>query len=98
MKTSFGEYFDAQRDRLEKMMQNKNAQQNIEWMEAYEKRQEEMNEKELEVIKMTIYDNPLERRKVFDWLWSPEEKRTVLGLLKGRKMKKKLKEEKEKNV
>ena len=36
--------------------------------------------------------------KVMDWLWSPEEKRTVLGLLKGRKMKKKLKEEKEKNV
>ena len=81
MKTSFGEYFDAQRDRLEKMMQNKNAQQNIEWMEAYEKRQEEMNEKELEVIK--------KREKVLDWLWSPEEKRTVLGLLQGRKMKKK---------
>ena len=38
--TSFGEYFDAQRKRLEKAMQNKNAQQNIEWMERYEKRQE----------------------------------------------------------
>ena len=37
--TSFGEYFDNQRIRLEKMMQNKNAQLNIEWMEAYEKRQ-----------------------------------------------------------
>ena len=36
---SFGEYFDAQRDRLEKAMRNKNAQQNIEWMEDYEKRQ-----------------------------------------------------------
>ena len=36
--------------------------------------------------------------KVLDWLWSSEEKRTVLGLLKGNKMKKKLKEEKEKNV
>jgi len=35
---SFGEYFDAQRDRVIKDMQNKNAQQNIEWMEAYEKR------------------------------------------------------------
>ena len=32
------------------------------------------------------------KEKVLDWLWSPEEKRTVLGLLKGRKMKKKLKE------
>ena len=35
---SFGEYFDAQRIRIEKAMQNKNAQQNIEWMEDYEKR------------------------------------------------------------
>ena len=51
---------------------------------------EEMSEEELEIIK--------KRDKVLDWLWSPEEKRTVLGLLKGRKMKKKLKEEKEKNV
>ena len=38
-KTSFGEYFDDQRDRIVKDMQNKNAQQNIEWMERYEKRQ-----------------------------------------------------------
>ena len=37
-KTSFGEYFDDQRDRIVKDMQDKNAQQNIEWMEAYEKR------------------------------------------------------------
>ena len=39
-KTSFGKYFDDQRDRIVKDMQNKNAQQNIEWMERYEKRQE----------------------------------------------------------
>ena len=38
-KTSFGKYFDDQRDRIVKDMQNKNAQQNIEWMEDYEKRQ-----------------------------------------------------------
>tara|TARA_B100000749_G_scaffold198206_1_gene154287 strand:+ start:476 stop:652 length:177 start_codon:yes stop_codon:yes gene_type:complete len=38
---SFGEYFDDQRDRQRKAMQNKNAQQNIEWMEAYEKRKKE---------------------------------------------------------
>ena len=37
-KTSFGKYFDDQRDRIVKDMQDKNAQQNIEWMEAYEKR------------------------------------------------------------
>ena len=42
---------------------------------------EEMSEEELEIIK--------KRDKVLDWLWSPEEKRTVLGLLKGRKEKNK---------
>ena len=36
---SFGEYFDAQRDRLRKMLDNKDAQQNTEWMEDYKKRQ-----------------------------------------------------------
>ena len=49
-----------------------------------------MSEEELEIVK--------KKEKVLDWLWSPEEKRTVLGLLKGRKMKKKMKDEKEKNV
>ena len=42
--TSFGEYFDAQRDKIRKDMQNKNAQQNIEWMEDYEKRQAKKQE------------------------------------------------------
>ena len=37
-KTSFGEYFDNQRDRIVKDMQDKNKQQNVEWMERYEKR------------------------------------------------------------
>ena len=41
---SFGEYFDAQRDRIVKAMQNKNKQLNVEWMEEYEKRgQKEYN-------------------------------------------------------
>ena len=40
-KRSFGEYFDNQRDRIVKDMQDKNKQQNIEWMERYEKRQAE---------------------------------------------------------
>ena len=53
-------------------------------------KEEKVDEEELEIIK--------KREKVLDWLWSPEEKRTVLGLLKGRKMKKKLKDKKEKNV
>ena len=38
-KTSFGEYFDIQRDKIVKDMQDKNKQLNVEWMEAYEKRQ-----------------------------------------------------------
>jgi hypothetical protein len=37
-KISFGKYFDDQRDRIIKAMQNKNKQQNVEWMERYEKR------------------------------------------------------------
>ena len=28
--------------------------------------------------------------KVMDWLWGPEEKRTVLGLLRGRKKKERI--------
>ena len=42
------------------------------------------DEEELEIIK--------KREKVLDFFWSPEEQRTILGLLKGRKMKKELKE------
>ena len=52
--------------------------------------EEEMSEEELEAIK--------KREKVFDYLWSLEEQQTILGLLKGRKMKKKLKDKKVKNV
>ena len=33
-------YFDDQHDRIVKNMQNKNKQQNVEWMEAYEKREQ----------------------------------------------------------
>ena len=43
-KQSFGKYFDDQRDRIVKAMQNKNKQLNVEWMEEYEKRgQKEYN-------------------------------------------------------
>ena len=44
-KRSFGEYFDDQRDRLEKAMQNKNTQLNTEWRERYDKRQREKKER-----------------------------------------------------
>ena len=45
--TSFGEYFDNQRIRLEKMMQNKNTQLNIEWRERYDEREREERTKKL---------------------------------------------------
>ena len=45
--TSFGEYFDNQRKRLEKMMQNKNAQLNNDWRERYEEREREERSKKL---------------------------------------------------
>ena len=34
---SFGEYFDNQRKRLEKAMQNKNTELNVAWREEYDK-------------------------------------------------------------
>ena len=40
-KRSFGKYFDDQRDRLEKAMQNKNTQLNNAWRDEYDKRQRE---------------------------------------------------------
>ena len=46
--------------------------------------EEEMSEEELAAIK--------KRERIFDFFWTLEEQRTILGLLKGRKMKKELKE------
>jgi len=31
------------------------------------------------------------KEKILDWLWGTDEKRTILGLLKGKKIKKELK-------
>ncbi len=45
--------------------------------------EEEMNEEELKAIK--------KKERIFDFFWSLEEQQTILGLLKGRKMKKELK-------
>ena len=36
------------------------------------------------------------KHRIFDFFWTLEEQQTILGLLKGRKMKKKLKDKKEK--
>ena len=42
-----------------------------------------MNEEELKAIK--------KKERIFDFFWTLEEQQTILGLLKGRKMKKELK-------
>jgi len=50
-----------------------------------------MSEEELKAIK--------KKERIFDFFWTLEEQQTILGLLKGRKMKKELKEHlKEKEV
>ena len=55
-KTSFGEYFDNQRDAMIKAMQNKNKQLNVEWMERYEKRKkmakEMLSPEEEQIVRM----------------------------------------------
>ena len=49
MKTSFGEYFDDQRDRMIKAMQNKNTELHNAWREDYDKRlsSKKRNEKDI---------------------------------------------------
>ena len=44
MRTSFGKYFDDQRDRMIKDMQNKNTQLNNEWRERYDERERKKQE------------------------------------------------------
>ena len=56
-----------------------------------EKDKKEMSEEESKAIK--------KKERIFDFFWSLEEQQTILGLLKGRKMKKELKKHlKEKEV
>ena len=45
--------------------------------------EEEMSEEELKAVK--------KKERIFDFFWSLEEQQTILGLLKGKKMKKELK-------
>ena len=46
--------------------------------------EEEISEEELKAAK--------KKERIFDFFWTLEEQQTILGLLKGRKMKKELKE------
>jgi len=47
--------------------------------------EEEMNEEELKLYKQKV--------KTMEWLWGPDETRTVLGLLKGKQEKKEKQDE-----
>ena len=58
-------------------------------LKDFQKEIEEMNEDDARMKTIKELDTIKEREKVFDHLWSQEEQRTILGLLKGRKEKKK---------
>ena len=55
----------------------------------FQKEIEEMNEDDARLKTIKELDAIKKRERVFDHLWSQEEQQTVLGLLKGRKEKKK---------
>ena len=57
---SFGEYFDTQRIRIEKAMQNKNTQLHKEWREDYDKRQ--AKKQELSLLKKMAPVGPKEKK------------------------------------
>ena len=65
MKTSFGKYFDDQRDRIVKDMQNKNTELHLAWREDFDKRQSALTllrkmapvgPKEKKLLKEMIYE------------------------------------------
>ena len=55
----------------------------------FQKEIEEMNEDDVRLKTIKELDAIKRKERVFDHLWSQEEQRTILGLLKGRKEKKK---------
>ena len=58
--TSFGKYFDDQRDRIVKAMQNKNTQLHKEWREDFDKRQ--AKKQELSILKKLAPVGPKEKK------------------------------------
>ena len=59
-KISFGKYFDDQRDRIIKAMQNKNTQQYLEWREDFDKRQ--AKKQQLRLLKKMAPVGPKEKK------------------------------------
>ena len=72
-KRSFGKYFDDQRDRIVKDMQDKNKQQNIEWMERYEKRR--VKKQELALLKKMAPVGPKEKKLLEEMIQEIQEER-----------------------
>ena len=58
--TSFGEYFDDQRDRIVKAMQNKNTELHGTWREDFDKRQ--AKKKKLALLKKMAPVGPKEKK------------------------------------
>ena len=56
-------------------------------VEDFQKEIEEMNEDDTRMKTIKELDAIKRKERVFDHLWSQEEQRTILGLLKGRKEK-----------
>ena len=64
---SFGEYFDTQRIRIEKAMQNKNTQLHKEWREDYDKRQ--AKKQELSLLKKMAPVGPKEKKLLKEMIY-----------------------------
>ena len=59
-KTSFGKYFDDQRDRIVKDMQNKNTLLHKEWREDFDKRQ--LQKQEVSLLNKMAPVGPKEKK------------------------------------
>jgi len=73
MKTSFGQYFDDQRDRMIEAMQNKNAQLWKEWLEDFDERQKIKQAKivmeDINQTKLLIDDINQEEEEEYPYAW-----------------------------
>ena len=58
-------------------------------LKEFQEEIKEMKEDDVRLKTIKELDDIKRKERVFDHLWSEEEQRTVLGLLKGRKEKKK---------
>jgi len=72
-KTSFGEYFDDQRDRIVKDMQNKNTELHNAWREDFDKRQ--AKKQKLALLKKMAPVGPKEKKLLEEMIQEIQEER-----------------------